>query len=443
MKAAILGIGDELLNGQVTNSNASWISRELGLYGIEVVFQLTIGDEILKIQNGIEKCLSESEVTILTGGLGPTDDDLTVDAICSFLKLERKFDPEWHSRMEQIFKSRGREMPANNKKQAMVPVGAKRIDNDCGTAPGLWFEFQEGKFKGKYMAVLPGVPYEMQSMMKRFVMPFLDIRRTKNPSTQRAAIVQKTIFTTGIGESALAQKFEEECPQYKEILNENLKLAWLPSPIAVKLRLTSKAKSEEIAKAQIERFENAVPQSISSYKFGSRFDFEEVYLEQVVGEMLSKHGYTVSTAESCTGGLISNKLTNIAGSSKYVIGGVVAYSNDVKVKELGVSEKVLQTEGAVSENTARQMSEGALKKFGSTIAISVTGIAGPDGGTDQKPVGTVWFSLSDTLEGEIKTLSKKLVFEKDRLRNKERTAQAALDMIRRRLKEAEKVRDEI
>ncbi len=439
MKAAILGIGDELLNGQVTNSNASWISRELGLYGIEVVFQLTIGDEISKIQNGIEKCLLESDVTILTGGLGPTDDDLTVDAICSFLKLERKFDPEWYSRMEQIFKTRGREMPVNNKKQAMVPVGAKRIDNDCGTAPGLWFEFQEGKFKEKFMAVLPGVPYEMQSMMKRFVLPFIDIRRSKSSESKRASIVQKTIFTTGIGESALSQKFDEDCPQYKELLNENLKLAWLPSPIAVKLRLTSKAKSEEIAKAQIERFEKVISNSIEPFVFGSRLDFEEVYLEQIVGEMLSKHGFTISTAESCTGGLIANKLTNIAGSSKYVLGAIIAYANEVKTKELGVSEKTLQTEGAVSENTARQMSEGALKKFGSTMSIAVTGIAGPDGGTDQKPVGTVWFSLSDVIEGEMKTISKKLVFEKDRLRNKERTAQAALDMIRRRLKEKAKV----
>lgn len=421
MKVSILSIGDELLIGQITNTNAAWIGAEFSAAGIEVVEQLTVGDDARAIGEALEHCRARSEVVIVTGGLGPTHDDVTVEAVAARLGLSLTLDRDWLSRMEQYFKSLGRGMPPGNEKQAMLPEGAERIDNDCGTAPGAWIESA-----GFIIALTPGVPYEMQSMLKRVILPRLAAR------VKGVARVQKTIYTTGVGESALAAKCEQLDPPLSSQLTENLKLAWLPSPLGVRLRLTASAPTEAQAVAALSRFEAHLLKAAAPYVFGEAPGTGEVLLEAVVGEMLRAGKLTVAVAESCTGGLAGSRLTNIPGSSSYFVGGIIVYSNDVKTSTLGVSAEVLTKFGAVSEECARAMAEGAREMFKADIGLAVTGIAGPEGGSPEKPVGLVWIALA----GASGTIARKFLFERDRARNRERAAQAALEMLRRRLLKA-------
>ena len=422
MKVSVLSIGDELLIGQVVNTNASYIGRELRAIGATAAFQLTVGDTEKSIVDGLKLCLEESDAVLVTGGLGPTDDDITTQTIAKFTGDTLIQDDDWVQEMEKLFAARGRKMTANNLKQALIPSRATRIDNDCGSAPGVYLE----PIPGKMVFVMPGVPYEMQSMMKRFVIP--KISSEILPDMLKS--FQRTIFTTGIGESLLAAKMDELDPPLRSVLKKyhnQVELAWLPSPMGVKLRITVREKSSIGARSLLDEIEGVLMKAAAPFVYGKNETFDEILLEDVLGKTLLDRKLTIAVAESCTGGLISSRLTNIAGSSKYVLGGIIAYSNDVKVCQLGVDAETLRLHGAVSEAVVREMCEGVRRVTGASVGVSVSGILGPDGGTPEKPVGTVWIAVS--ADGH-ETVAKKYLFENDRLRSKERASQAALDLVR-------------
>lgn len=404
-KASILTIGDEILMGQITNSNAAWIGDQLTACGYVVSQHSVVGDQSLAIQKELLRLAQENHVVLVTGGLGPTDDDLTLDAVATALQAPLHEDPQWLRTMETYFERRGRTMSSNNRKQARIPQGAIRIDNDCGTAPGIWFFPAANRAA---IALMPGVPFEMQSMMKRFVLSELK----KLNSTQ--VIFQKTLLTAGTGESQMAQ----ELGDVKNLMSKGVTLAWLPSLGEVRLRITSIGPSIDEAQKKAEPLISTLKAKFANILYQE----DEGSLEGTVGAILTKKGESIAVAESCTGGLINHKLTNVPGSSVYLKGGIVTYSNEVKTQELGVSADLFDTVGAVSDKVARAMAEGVRKKFAADLGIGVTGVAGPDGGTAQNPVGTVWIAVS--YGGQ--TYSKKWVFETDRLRNKERFASTAL-----------------
>ncbi len=412
MKTAILTIGDELLIGQVLNSNAQWLSEKLTAIGVRVQTHQTIGDEIPTIQNTITQLAKDHELILIGGGLGPTSDDVTVEALTGLLGRPLKHDQEWYDRVKEFFASRGREMPPNNFKQALIPEGAERLDNHVGTAPGLWIEW-----KNTTLVVFPGVPYEMKFLFEKFILPRLE----KKAGGQK--IIQRTFLTTGIGESALAVRIQT----VESLLNENLKLAYLPSIYGVRLRITAYADSsnQTQVESQMKIFADQLIPLLGRDYYGE--GDEEI--ETVIGKLLVQQGKTVATAESCTGGLVAHRLTQIPGSSRYVQGGIVAYQNSVKINELAVDAKVIESQTAVCETVARQMAEGVRKKFGTSLGLATTGILGPDGGSETQPVGLIYIGIAD----EKGTDFRKLLFEKDRIRNKERAAQSALDFLRRRL----------
>ena len=425
MNAGILTIGDEILIGQISNTNAAWMGQELLRIGVNVRGHRVVGDESGTIQSSFLQMLDEYDVVLVTGGLGPTHDDITVEAIAKALRLELIEDSEWIEKMRAYFKSKAREMPENNRKQAMRPQASERIDNDCGTAPGLWLDI-----KGRCVALLPGVPYEMKSMMEREVLPRLQrLNQAKSGGSRR---FMWNIYTTGIGESALAQKFED-IEKLHVIFKEDLELAWLPSPQGVKLRLLARAMTLEEAEKVKDRFFSVYGDVLKPYLLGITDSFDEIKIEAVLGDLLAQKQKTLALAESCTGGLVSSRMTDIAGSSRYILGGVVSYHRSIKEKFLDVSAALINAHGEVSEQVARAMAEGARKGLEADYGVGVTGIAGPGGGTADKPVGTVWIAVSDTARTEAKCF----VFEQDRLRNKLRFSQAALDFLRRFLTETD------
>ena len=426
MKVSILCIGDELLIGQVVNSNAAYIGRELRTICATAALQLTVGDNEKSICDGLTLCLEDSDAVLVTGGLGPTDDDITTQAIAKFTGDTLVLAAGWVREMEKLFAARGRKMTDNNLKQALLPSRATRIDNDCGSAPGVYLE----PAPGKMIFVMPGVPYEMHSMMKRFVIP----KMSEIIPSGAVRSYQRTIFTTGIGESLLSAKMDELKPPLREVLKkhrDDVELAWLPSLMGVKLRITARSNSEKAAYALLDEIDHVLMKAAAPFVYGKNETFDEVLLEEVVGQMLLSEKLTIAVAESCTGGLIASRLTNIAGSSKYVLGGIVAYSNDVKISQLGVFPETLRDNGAVSEAVVREMCEGVRRVTGASVGLSVSGILGPDGGTPEKPVGTVWIAVSAV---DHETIAKKYLFENDRLRSKERASQAALDLVRTSLR---------
>lgn len=422
MEASILSIGDEILLGQIMNTNAAWMSSQLTSLGIRVRHHIVIGDQFDRIQNALDFCNKDTNFIFITGGLGPTHDDITVESLAKYLKSELIFDEDWFNRMKAFFVSRGRVMPDNNRKQAFRPKNSIRIDNEWGTAPGHWIE----KNNITYICT-PGVPYEMEGMFRSYILPKI----SKLPSLKTSLkIYTRNLFTTGMGESLMAAKLDTLTPSLESFLNDGLELAWLPSPYGVKLRFTVKTNSEEEAQMKMDHLESHFQKAFGDYIFAKNSAVGvEVKLEEVIGTLLNSKKKTLALAESCTGGLTTSRLTDIAGSSNYIIGSIVSYSNQIKTSALGVSESDLTQYGAVSDQVARAMANGIRNRFKSDYGLSITGIAGPDGGTNEKPVGTVWIALATKTE----TFSKKFTFEKDRLRNKIRSSQAAMDMLRRHL----------
>lgn len=399
MKCALITIGNELLSGMTVNTNASWIGQELQAIGIAVHYHVTIPDDIDLIKSTLAHVSVDHDIVITTGGLGPTHDDITPTALYDYFSSELTHDEEYWEQLKKRFKNYHKKIPNLNRNQVIKPHNGTMIPNPVGSARGLHY-----KKDGIWYFSMPGVPAEMKGMMKDTILPLLK-KRT------RSQIHVKTIRITGVPESALAESLHEIIKKHTSCA-----FAFYPNFLHVNVRISS---------PDISALTDAVEESVQ--KIGNPvFGFDEDSLESVVGNMLHKKGYTISTAESCTGGLLGHRLTTVSGSSKYYLGGVVSYSNMAKMKFLNVKPGTLDTVGAVSPETAAQMAEGVRKEFGSDLGISITGIAGPGGGSDEKPVGTVYFGLALP----DKTIVKHRIFGKDRDRNKHRSSQFALNMIR-------------
>ena len=411
MKASLLTIGDELLIGQVLNSNVQWMGDELTTLGVHVTRQLTVGDEETEIVQALDYLLPKSDFLIIGGGLGPTHDDITMEVLSRYSKIPLVYDTDWISKMEGFFKSRNRAMTENNKKQGYLLKDANRIDNDCGTAAGQHFKINQTE-----IFVVPGVPHEMKSMMKRYILPFI---QKKNPGEK---IFKSTLLTTGMGESALATRLDPFVQKVKS--RQGLSLAFLPSTTVVKLRLQMKSSGPG---AETE-FQSLIDE-LKNYCGKDFFGFEPATLQELTIQKLIDSKRTVALAESCTGGLISHLLTQVPGSSAALRGALVAYQNEIKIKELNISEAMLESEGVVSEMTAKLMAEKIRQKWNTSFGLATTGYIGPSGGDARSPIGTVWIALASASGTE----SIKFNFENNRERAKERAAQAAIDLLRRSL----------
>lgn len=376
MNIEIINIGDELLIGQVINTNASFMAQELNKVGFNVYRITTIADDALEIETSVKKALENADSVIITGGLGPTKDDITKYTLAKIFDSQMIESKEVLANIKTIFDRRGFELTPTNRLQALVPEKCRVIENLVGTAAGMCFEKDN-----KLTFSMPGVPFEMKEMLIKHVIPILQSHYKPD------AIFHKTIITQGVGESFLSDMIEE----FELALPKYIKLAYLPSANMLRLRLSARGENEKEVKAELDRQIDKLMPLIKDCFLG----FNEGDLSHVLADMLIKEGKTVSLAESCTGGNIARKITINAGSSQYFKGSVVAYSNDVKVNVLGVDEKAILDYGAVSEEVAKQMAIGAIKIMNSDYAIATTGIAGPDGGTDEKPVGTVWVAVAN------------------------------------------------
>jgi nicotinamide-nucleotide amidase len=406
MNAEILSIGDELLIGQVTNTNASFLGEQLSLLGITVRRITTVGDHIENLIDAFTQAWQENDVVISTGGLGPTHDDITREAVCRFFETGLVEDPNVLADIERFLSQRKRPLSPSNRDQAMVPAEARVIRNVNGTAPG--YHFHRGE---KHFFVTPGVPEEMRSMTENYILPEL----RGHPGNVRESV---TVLTTGVPESTLADTL-----QGIESLCEGCSVAYLPSQLGVRVRLTSTAEDRETAKRRVDEMRKFMTAKAEEYIYGT----DQQSLEQILGEMLVERGQLIAVAESCTGGLITDRITNVPGSSRWFERGVVSYSNDSKINMLGVNPAVIDAHGAVSRQTAEAMAAGIRRVADVDFGIATTGIAGPDGGSAGKPVGLVWIAISSE-EGNF---AFDFHFGDDRVRTKQRAAQAALDMLRR------------
>ena len=405
--AEIISIGDELLYGQTLDTNAHWISGQLDLIGIKVKRRITIGDVEDEILTAFAEAEKRADVVIITGGLGPTNDDLTKPLLAEYFKVGFKLNESALQEITALFESKGRAMSEPNRKQAELPENCTKLTNKMGTAPGMWFDERNTIFVS-----MPGVPYEMKEIMTSEVLPRLSEKFLSG------VIIHKIIRTVGIPESTLAEKLTD----WEKNLPNPIKLAYLPSMGQVKLRLTAigedKKALEGLAQQQVAL---AIP-LIEKYVYG--YDADE--LEKVVGDMLLKSNMSIAFAESCTGGYLSHMITSIPGSSAYFKGSIVSYDYDVKVNSLQVNKAEMEEKGAVSEEVVLQMAKAVRQHLNADIGISISGIAGPGGGTEEKPVGTVWIAYAD---GE-KAIAKKFNFSKDRILNIKFSALAALNMFR-------------
>lgn len=406
MKAELISIGDELLIGQTINTNAAWLGAELALINIKVANCQTISDSRDAIRDSFDLAFKRSDVIIVTGGLGPTKDDITKHVLCEYFDTELVINGEALERIETFFKRKNRPLLDVNIQQAALPEVCKMIPNLQGTASGMWFEKD-----GKVLISLPGVPYEMKAMMKDPLLPMI------SDKFKVKALFHKTILTTGIGESYLAELMKD---WENDMLSKGFNLAYLPSPGLVKLRITSPNGEKDEPKIDVyfDQLREAIPQHV----FGEGEDT----LVGKLAEKLVEMGKTLSTVESCTGGGIAKELVSLAGASNFFEGSIVAYSYDLKSHLVDVKPQTLLKFGAVSEETASEMSKGGLNKMKTDFCIATTGIAGPDGGTDDKPVGTVWISIAS----KEKIVNKCFYFGDNRERNIKMTIFAALNLLR-------------
>lgn len=413
MKATILTVGDELLIGQIVNSNAAWLGEQLGLAGLDVVRMETVGDHVGAISEAIERGLVTSDLVLVTGGLGPTHDDVTREAVAASIGVPLVYHPGVMAEVERVFVERQRDLPEANRRLAEVPQGFEALLNPKGTAPGLWGE-RESEGRMDRIVVLPGVPYEMKAIMREHVLPRL-------VEISNAVVLHKTLLTVGQGESSLA----EHLGDLSGVLTNGISLAYLPGAGVVRLRVSVRGDDRAAAQAGLDRALKCLKGNLGDRVFGEDHDT----LEGVLGEMLVERGLTIVVAESCTGGSVASRITRVPGSSRYFLGGVVAYDNAVKIQQLGVSEPDLTEHGAVSEAVARQMAEGVRKTLGADIGVATTGVAGPDGGTAEKPVGTVWLGFADAES----SYAVHLQLSRDRAINVALSTTAALNLVRRQL----------
>ncbi|UJP63729.1 competence/damage-inducible protein A [Mongoliitalea daihaiensis] len=407
VKAEIIAIGDELLYGQIIDTNSHWISQELDKIGVRVVQRTTVGDSREAILTAFSLAASRADILLMTGGLGPTNDDLTKPLLAEYFNCEIKLVPEALEAVRTFFEKRGRELTELNKLQAHLPTKCEYIPNILGTAPGMWF-YQDGKI---WMS-MPGVPYEMKKLMEDHVLP-----RIKS-SFQLPIIYHKVVKTVGIGESWLADVIKD----WEKQLPSHIKLAYLPSLGQVRLRLTAFGEDYDRLKNEVDLQLIQLMPLIEKYVYG----YDSDTLEETIGQMLKIRGKTVALAESCSGGFISHMITSVPGSSAYFQGSMVPYHNHFKHELLGVDELTLQRNGAVSEETIIQMAENIRVKYEADYGLASSGIAGPGGGWAEKPVGTVWIACSS----QSKTITKKLQLTQDRTLNIQLTAIAGLNLLR-------------
>lgn len=410
VRAEIITIGDEILYGQILDTNTQWISQELDKLGVKTVRKSSVGDHKEEIVRIFDEAQTRADLILITGGLGPTKDDLTKKIMADYFGATLELHPQALEDVTVFFQKRGRELTEINRSQAFLPSNCTFIRNIQGTAPAMWFEE-----KGAVWISMPGVPFEMKGIMQQEVLPKI-AQHFKTPN-----IIHKVIKTVGIGESYLSDLIQD----WENSLPNHIKLAYLPSLGIVKLRLTGFGENEKEINQDIEKcYERLLPFA-GQYIFG----FENDELESVIGEMLMKKNATVSVAESCTGGYLGHKFTSIAGSSSYFLGGVLAYSNEIKSSLLGVQEEILSQYGAVSEECIRQMAEGVRKLTNSTYGLATSGIAGPGGGTEEKPVGTVWIAVATPTE----IFTQKLTLGGSRLQNIEMSTITCLNLLRKKL----------
>lgn len=409
--AEIITIGDELLIGQVIDTNSAWLAEKLNELGVEVIQRRAVGDSKNMIFHALDSILPDTRLVILTGGLGPTRDDITKKTLAEYFGMELTFHEETLRHITDIFTKLGREVNELNASQAWLPSGCTPLKNMYGTAPGMQFERN-----GVHYFSLPGVPYEMKALFESYIKPF--VAEKLLPDTR---ILHAVYHTQGIPESILAKRIEE----WELQLPPQIKLAYLPSAGAVRLRLTARGSKSEPLDLLLKKEGQKLKEILGADLYAEG----DEPLEQVVGKLLKTNGKTLALAESCTGGYIAHLITTIPGSSAYFMGGVVAYDYVAKEITLGVKHEDLIQFGAVSSQVVFQMAEGAKKVFGTDYALSASGIAGPDGGTPDKPVGTVWIGISTPTE----TRAYLFRFGNDRMRNIRKTALAALDILRRAL----------
>jgi nicotinamide-nucleotide amidase len=405
--AELLTIGDEILFGQITDTNSQWMSAELSNIGVKVIRKTSVGDDEKEILAAFAEAERRVDIILITGGLGPTSDDITKPCLAKYFHCRLKIDEEALAAVTEFFKSRGRELTEVNRMQAAIPEVCTRIDNAVGTACGMWFE------KGKKVFVsMPGVPHEMKRMMKDIIIPKL------KGHFDTPVIHHKIIRTVGIGESFLSEKIAT----WEKSLPSHVKLAYLPNLGEVKLRLTSSGSSLDALQAEAEQLTKNLLPLADNYIYG----FGEDPLEVVIGNTLRQKKLSISVAESCTGGYLSHLITSVPGSSDYFLGSMIPYAYEIKMSQLGVKPETLEKYGAVSEPTISEMANVVRARFHSDIGVATSGIAGPGGATPEKPVGTVWIAYSDKHH----TVTKKLQLSKERMINIRMASIAVLNLIR-------------
>lgn len=412
MKAEIICIGTELLLGQIVDTNAAFLARELAALGIDLFYKATVGDNLKRVSFTLKQAWERADLLLISGGLGPTQDDLTREGIASLLNEKIELREEAWQQIQSYFQKTGRPMVASNRRQAEFPISAKIIENFLGTAPGVLVEKE-----GRIIIAMPGVPSELQGMWKTTVRPYL---KEKMASLGGPTITSRLIKMVGIGESAMEERIID---LIKDQTNPTI------APYAgrgeVYLRVTAKGVSEMENLKLIDDATNRIHERLGEFIYG--FDTDNV--ETVIGRLLSVRGWKLAVAESCTGGLIGHRITNSPGSSDYFLGGVNCYSNTLKIEMVGVPESLIANHGAVSPETAKAMAEGIKARTGADVGLAVTGIAGPGGGSSEKPVGLVYLALAFPDE----TLVERRVFPYDRIGNKEASAQTGLTTLWQRL----------
>ena len=411
MNAEIITIGDEILIGQTIDTNSAWLGKELYEIGISVKQITSIKDAREDIIGALDLAATRAELILITGGLGPTQDDITKQVLCEYFNTELVVYPDVLEKVRSFFKSRGREMLESNNMQASLPKDCTIIPNNLGTACGMLFNKA-----GKIFVSMPGVPYEMKVILVEVIFLILNL------NYKLSIILHISIITEAIGESFLAERIVD---WENSLIEKQIKIAYLPSPGIVKIRLSligqDKSKMEEIIEQKVAELKQLIPVNILAD--------QDITLENTLAQLLIDNAQTVSTAESCTGGIIAHLLTSISGSSNYFVGSIISYSNEIKIQELGVKKSDIETYGAVSKEVVEQMAVNVRKKMKTDYALATSGIAGPNGGSEEKPVGTVWIALA--YEGGV--FSKKFLFEKDRERNIQRATYAALSLLKRKI----------
>jgi nicotinamide-nucleotide amidase len=405
--AELLTIGDEILYGQIVDTNSQWMSVELDKVGIKVIRKTTVGDQEDEILTAFAEAENRADIVLITGGLGPTSDDLTKPLLAKYFNCDLQINEEALAEVTEFFVSRGRKLTEMNRQQAALPTACSKITNPIGTAPGMWFEK-----KGKVFMSMPGVPHEMKKMMTERVIPKL-LETFKMP-----VIVHQLVRTVGIGESFLAEKISN----WENALPPSIKLAYLPSLGEVKLRLTAFGDDKEQLRSMIDHQVELLKPIAGEYIYG----LGEEGLEISIGKLLKQKGLTLAVAESCTGGYLSHLITSVPGSSDYFLGSIIPYGYEIKMRQLGVKPEILEQNGAVSEPTIIEMANLVRAKFNTSIGVATSGIAGPGGATPDKPVGTVWIAYSDKHH----TVTKKLQLSKDRMINIKLSSAAVLNLIR-------------